>query len=166
MACSVRQRDLPLTKGLYGSIFSSLFQLGRAMWSFLCTKIMCIIYESKHLRGDLGPILFSPAMETTKPQVELMEPKMEDSWVLTWKLPGKAFGYTAEFAWALVPKVFEISIRQHNLAHCDSHTQCTIFLHDKKKKKECSKKEKWVIISSYFKSVITMAYFSTSKPKL
>lgn len=146
------------------SIFSSLFQLGRVMWSFLCTKIMCVIYGSKHLRGDLSPILSSPAMETTKLQVEIMEPKMEDSWVLTWKLPWEAFGYTAEFAWVLISKVFEISVRQHNLAHCDSHTQCTIFLHVKKK--ECSKQENWVIIRSYFKSVITMAYFKTSKSKL
>lgn len=147
------------------SIFSSLFQLGSVMWSFLCTKIMCVIYESKHLRGDLSLILSSPAMETTKPQVEIMEPTMEDSWVLTWMLPWEAFGYTAEFAWALVSKVFEISVRQHNLAHCDSHTQCTIFVHGKKKK-EWSKQEKWIIISSYFKSLITMAYFRTSKSKL
>lgn len=61
------------------SIFSSLFQLGSVMGSFLCTKIICVIYESKHLRGDLSPILSSPAMETTKPQVEIMEPTMEDS---------------------------------------------------------------------------------------
>ena len=86
------------------SIFSSLFQLGRVIWSFLCTKIMCVIYESKHLRGDLSSILSSPAMETTKLQVEMMEPKMEDSWVLTWKLPWEAFGYTAEFAWVLTKR--------------------------------------------------------------
>ena len=40
---------------------------------------MCAIYESRHLRGVVSPILFYPAMVTPKPRVEIMEPNMEDS---------------------------------------------------------------------------------------